>query len=186
MNAGNVEREVKLRFASPGAARTAILATEATPLKPRRLQDDRLLDTSDGQLRERRCVLRVRREGDTSVITFKGPTQPSRMKLRPEIETAVGDATRVLDILAELGFVAWFRYQKYREEFSAPGVVVALDETPVGTFVEVEGDERSIDRMASRLGRTSDDYLVKSYFVIFNEWRQQTGSNATDMVFDAS
>lgn len=186
MNGGNVEREVKLRFGSTQAARSAILAAQATPLRARRLQDDRLLDTADGQLRERRCVLRVRGEDDTSVVTFKGPVQPSRMKLRPETETAVGDAARMLDILAELGFVTWFRYQKYREEFAAPGVVVALDETPIGTFVELEGDEAAIDQMAWRLGRSGDDYLVKSYFVIFNEWRRQTGSTATDMVFDAS
>ena len=42
-----VEREVKLRFDSVEAARAAVLATGATPLLCRRLQEDSLLDTDD-------------------------------------------------------------------------------------------------------------------------------------------
>ena len=55
-----IEREVKLRFASPEDAREAILAAGATPLRSRRLQEDALLDTEDESLRRRRCVLRIR------------------------------------------------------------------------------------------------------------------------------
>ena len=62
MTTAMVEREIKLRFGSAEEARAAIVATGATPLLGRRLQEDALLDTDDEQLRRRRCVLRVRIE----------------------------------------------------------------------------------------------------------------------------
>ena len=57
-----LEREIKLRFPYVDAARAAVLAAGATPLRGRRLQEDALLDTSGDLLRTRRCVLRVRVE----------------------------------------------------------------------------------------------------------------------------
>src|SRR6478672_10857661 len=112
------EREVKLRFDSVEIARKAVLDTGASPLLCRRLQEDSLLDTDDEMLRRRRCVLRVRLENGKSRITFKGPVQPSVMKLRDEFETIVGDGTLLLRIFEEVGFHVWFRYEKYREEFA--------------------------------------------------------------------
>ena len=89
--ATTVEREIKLAFESAEAARAAVIAAGATPLLGRRLQEDALLDTADEQLRQRRCVLRVRVECGKSRLTFKGPVQPGIMKLREELETVVGD-----------------------------------------------------------------------------------------------
>jgi adenylate cyclase class IV len=107
-----LEREIKLRFDSAEDARAAILAAGATPLRGRRLQEDSLLDTDDEELRRRRCVLRVRVENGKSRITFKGPVQPSTMKLREEYETVVGDGEVLVRVSAELGHHVWFRYEK--------------------------------------------------------------------------
>src|SRR5439155_433617 len=107
----------KLRFDSADAARTAVIAAGAEPIRSRRLQEDCLLDTADETLRRRRCVLRVRMESGKSLLTYKGPVQPSDMPLREELETIVADGPLLLRILEELGLRVWFRYQKYREEF---------------------------------------------------------------------
>lgn len=186
MATGTIEREVKLRFADPEEARVAILAAGATPLHGRRLQEDCLLDTADGALRRRRCALRVRMEGCKSRITFKGPVEPSIMKLREELETVVGDGEVLLRILEEVGYTVWFRYQKYREEFSREEVIVAVDETPLGTFVEIEGTEHGITAMAEALGRTAADYVVDSYRTLFIRHCQEHGLTVADMVFDES
>src|SRR5262249_57136926 len=85
-----------------------------------------------------RCVLRVRIESGKSLLTFKGPVQPSTMKVRDEYETIVADGGVLLRVLQELGLHVWFRYEKYREEYAAEEVTIALDETPLGTFVEIE------------------------------------------------
>ena len=93
-------------------------------------------------------MLRVRNECGRSLLTFKGPVQPGPMKLREEHETVAADGDTLLHILEELGLRVWFRYEKYREEFSAEDVVIAIDETPVGTFVEIEGGEEHIHATA--------------------------------------
>ena len=93
------------------------------------------------------------------MLTYKGPVQPSAMKLREELETMVSDGDTLLQLLRELGYDVWFRYQRYREEFGADDVIVALDETPIGAFVEIEGGERGIRDMARALGRTPSDYV---------------------------
>jgi adenylate cyclase, class 2 len=179
-----VEREIKLRFATPEEARESILAAGATPLRGRRLQEDCLLDTADGLLQRARSVLRVRTEAGQSRLTFKGPVQPSTMKVREELETIVGDGAVLLRVLEELGFVVWFRYQKYREEFSKHDVIVAIDETPVGTFVELEGGERGIMLLADAIGRSPDDYLLDSYRGLFLKHCEERGLPPRDMVFD--
>ena len=179
-----IEREVKLRFANPDDARATILAAGATPLRSRRLQEDALLDTEDESLRRRRCVLRIRTESGKSLLTFKGPAQPADMRVRDELETIVADGPLLLRILEELGYSVWFRYQKFREEFVLDDVIVAVDETPVGTFVEIEGGDRGIAGMAVALGRNPSDYLLDSYRELFCQHCRQRGLPITDMLFD--
>jgi len=184
MSGTPLEREIKLRFGSAEEAREAVLSAGCTPLLGRRLQGDALLDADDERLRRRRCVLRVRVENGKSRVTFKGPVQPSAMKLREEQETLVGDGEVLLRIFEELGLHVWFRYEKYREEFAHEDVIVAVDETPVGVFVEIEGSESGIQTMAAALGRLPDDYILDSYRSIFLQHREAMGLTANDMVFE--
>jgi adenylate cyclase class 2 len=179
-----LEREVKLRFDSPEQAREAILAAGASPLRCRRLQEDCLLYTEDEMLRRRRCVLRIRTESGKSLMTYKGPVQPSRMKLRPEHETIISDGEVMLRVFEELGLHVWWRYEKYREEYSAEDVTIALDETPIGTFVEVEGGEHGILTMTEALGRSPADFVLDSYRGLFIKHRNEFGFAGNDMVFD--
>ena len=179
-----MEREIKLVFRDRDEAKAAILAAGATPLRGRRLQEDCLLDTPDEQLHRRRCVLRVRMECGKALLTFKGPVEASPMKLREELETVVGDGMLFLRVLEELGFCIWFRYQKYREEIAHEDVTVAIDETPVGTFVEIEGSERGIQDMAAALARKPSDYLLDSYRGLYVKHCERRGLPVTDMLFD--
>jgi adenylate cyclase class 2 len=178
-----VEREIKLRFDSVEQARAAIETAGATPRLGRRLQEDALLDDEAETLRRRGCALRIRSENGKSRITFKGPIQPSAMKLRDEFETVVGDGALLLRIFEELGFHVWFRYEKYREEYSHEDVIVAIDETPVGIFVEIEGSEQGISSMAEGLGRRPVDYVLDSYRSLFLKLRDACGLTGSDMLF---
>jgi adenylate cyclase class 2 len=179
-----LEREVKLRFRSAEEARDAVLALGATLVRERRFQDDALFDTEREDLRQRRCALRLRRDDTRSYVTFKGPVQPGSMKLREELETAVGDADIMRRVLEQLDLRVWFRYQKYREEYALDGVVVAIDETPIGTFVEVEGTEAGITAAAAALGRTTADYILDSYVGLFMKYREALGCRGAHMIFD--
>jgi len=186
-----LEREVKLLFPTTDAAREAVLAAGAVLADALRLQDDSLYDLPDETLRKKGCVVRIRTERwtdrpDTTTLTVKGPVQSSQMKLREEHETRVENAQALLQAFDALGMRVWFRYQKHREEFSRPGLVVAIDETPVGTYVELEGDEDAILAMATALGRTPADFIVDSYYRLFMKRRDEFGLAGPFMVFTPS
>ena len=177
------EREIKLRFDTASEARDKILALGATPLLGRRLQEDCLFDTEDERLRLQRSTLRVRSEGGKALLTLKGPVVPGLVKIREEFETVVADGAVLQTILEELGLHVWFRYEKYREEFSSDDVVIAIDETPVGVFVEIEGGEDAIHATAVALGRSPADYITDSYRFLFLQHRDANGLNGANMVF---
>ena len=105
------------------------------------------------------------------------------MKVREEIETSIGDADAVMAVLAQLGFGVWFRYEKYREEYAGDDVTVALDETPVGTFVELEGGEAAIHEWTRALGRTEADYVRDSYRGLFLQHKDKYGYETPHMFF---
>ncbi len=175
-----IEREIKLSFPSVADARAALAAAGVEAHAPRRLQDDRLYDTADNALFAGRSALRLRHEDGRALITFKGPVEAGVTKAREEIETAVGSHEAADTLLARLGFRAWWRYQKYREEFRAADVIAAIDETPAGVFVELEGDEAAIIALAARLGRGPSDFILESYRGI---WVKAHGPSAGDMLF---
>jgi adenylate cyclase class 2 len=116
-------------------------------------------------------------------LTFKGPVTPSAAKLREELETPVQDAAILVRILNELGFAVWFRYEKRREEFVGRDVLIAVDETPIGTFVEIEGSEEGIRSTAAALGRGEADYILDSYRRLFVDYCARRQRPATDMLF---
>ena len=183
-----LEREVKLLFPTAAAARAAVVALGAAPAHARRLQDDSLYDTPDETLRQKGCVVRIRTERwsggpDTTTLTVKGPVQPGEMKIREEHETRVEKGDAVTQAFDLLGLRPWFRYQKYREEFAANGVVIAIDETPVGTYVELEGDEAAIHAMTAALGRSPADFIVDSYYRLFMTRRSEVGIRGDHMLF---
>ncbi len=181
-----LEREIKLRFASAEAARSAIQQLGATSLRPRRLQADAVFDTPDRTLSSQGEVLRVRVEEGSDSVTFKHPAAHPTMKLREEFETEVGDGALLITILTKLGFEIVFRYEKYREEFAHDDVIVAIDETPVGTFVEIEGSDAGIMATAALLGRGPGDFVVDSYRALFVRACLESGVKPTDMVFPST
>ena len=183
-----LEREVKLLFPTPAAAREAVRSAGAVAARARRLQDDALFDLPDETLRKKGCVVRLRVERwsegpDTATLTVKGPVQSGPMKLREEHETRLENADALTRAFDALGMRAWFRYQKYREELSAPGVIVAIDETPVGTYVELEGDEDAILTMTTALGRSPAEFIVDSYYRLFMKRRDELELEGPYMLF---
>jgi adenylate cyclase class 2 len=162
-------------------ARARVLALGGTPRRARRLQRDVIVDTPDRALVARGCALRVRDDDGHAYLTFKGAVVPGPLKVREELETSAASAERLLEILAALGYAPVFRYEKYREELAVPGALVAIDETPIGTFLEIEGDADTIHDWARRLGFAPADYVTASYRSL---WVAAAGDGAGgDMVF---
>jgi adenylate cyclase class 2 len=178
-----LEREIKLPFDNVGAARAAVRTLGATPLRPRRLQSDVVFDSRDRAMSARGEVLRVRVEEGAHLMTHKRPVADATMKLREEIETSVGDGELFITILTKLGFIVSYRYEKYREEFALDDVVIAVDETPIGVFVEIEGTDTGIMAAATALGRGPDDFVTESYRTLFVQACIAGGVAPTNMIF---
>jgi adenylate cyclase class 2 len=152
---------------------------------------------------QRRKVAKDRpRPTNSAVLTFKGPvngaeaSKPERYKIREEHELRISNPEEMPKIFEALGLRPCFRYEKFRSTFSLPGMArlkVTLDETPIGLFVELEGERGEIDRAAGMLGFARSDYINKSYGALFMEDRGVAGptsgkepipsSGLTDMLF---
>ena len=79
----------------------------------------------------------------------------------------VSDAGTLRSILEALGFGVRFRYQKYREAYAWKDLEIVVDQTPFGTFFELEGDPDSIHEAAAAMGYDRDDYITDSYAALF-------------------
>jgi adenylate cyclase class 2 len=179
-----VETEMKLPVASLVAVRDRLTAVGAVRLHEAEFEDNQVLDDANGSLRSGGKLLRLRRTGALTIVTFKGPGSfAAGVKTRPEYETAVESADAALTIFAALGFAPVRRYQKRREEWSFVGVRVALDETPIGTFVEVEGEKERITEVAVRLGLDPADAVSGTYLDLWRLYRAVHPEAGEDMVF---
>src|SRR6266481_6103935 len=63
------------------------------------------------------------------------------------------------------------------------GLLIEVDETPIGTFVELEGDAAAIDRAAKELGYSPKEYVLKNYLVLYVEDCKKRGEQPKDMLF---
>jgi adenylate cyclase, class 2 len=137
-----------------------------------------------------------------TVLTFKRPPASSRSsseqmdasrghKVREEFEVDVSDAAALARIFEGLGMSGWFRYEKYRSTYRlaprarwAQGLLLELDETPIGTFLELEGPPEAIDRAARELGYSRHDYILKNYLTLYVEDCRRRGQEPRHMLFD--
>jgi adenylate cyclase class 2 len=179
-----VEREMKVPVAGLDPLRAALAELGARRLEPATFEDNLVLDDDAGTLVGAGRLLRLRRWGAVVTLTYKGPaTFVDGVKHRQELETTVDDLEATLAILATLGFSPVRRYQKRRELWHADTVHVALDETPIGCFVELEGDEATLRELASRLGLDPARAARGTYLDLWNEWRAHHPDAGPDMVF---
>jgi adenylate cyclase, class 2 len=162
------ETEVKVRLASPQEVRGKLEALGAVLVRERHLEDNELFDDANGSLRASGTLLRLRETPHGGSLTYKGPRlSAGAMKVREERETAVAAPEQVRAILRHLGYHPTFRYQKYRESWFYKEQEVEIDETPIGAFLEIEGDLAGIEAVAAELGFGPPDYVAESYVGLY-------------------
>jgi adenylate cyclase class 2 len=160
----NRENEIKLAFPSPELAVRQLIQAGARETHARAFEDNVLYDLPGHPLSSSERLLRLRSFDGDWVLTFKGPVLGEhRHKVRIEHELTIADPEALRSILAGLGFVPAYRYQKYRTTFALGEVEASVDETALGTFVELEGAPDDVDRAASDLGARPSDFIRLTY-----------------------
>jgi adenylate cyclase class 2 len=183
-----IETEIKFRVNDLDDFRRRLKSAGFHEETPRSFESNVLYDTADRALRAHTEILRIRSYAGKWTLTHKRmPAEPGneRHKQRIETETDIADGEALAEIFRALGFVAAFRYEKWRSEWSDGEGECVVDETPIGNYAELEGSSEWIDRIAERLGVDASEHITLSYGRLFDLWRQQHGSSAQDLTFAA-
>lgn len=167
--------------------------------KGRVLERNTLFDTPDADFRRRGRLLRLRVETPAgsamiaagragAILTSKQPAPASaeagyKQNLESEIAITVPD--RWLRKMRALGLRPAFRYEKFRTGFRLGRLHLDLDETPVGTFLELEGEPRRIDGAAHALGYSRRDYIRATYGDLYAADCLRRGKIPRAMLFGA-
>jgi len=163
-----LEIEVKIRIEDPQRVREKLLQSGSVLHKERHFEDNIIWDFPDKSLFNKKSVLRLRKSGEKAFLTFKGPQQKSRkFKVREEFETEVKNPKQTIKILQSLGYRIAFRYQKHRAVFHTKKLVICLDETRIGHFLELEGDRSDIVRFTEILGYSKREFIKTDYPELF-------------------
>jgi adenylate cyclase, class 2 len=189
VSATNLEIEVKIPFeAGPDAARERIEGAGYAQVESRTLESDTVFDRGQQELRAARQLLRLRRAGERTIVTYKGPPQPGPYKSREEIEFDISKAGAFTQVLDRLGYRPSFRYEKYRTKFARAGEpgIVSIDETPIGVFLELEGEPSWIDRAAAAMGFSRAEYSTASYASLYQKYLLDHPTAPQDMTLGKS
>jgi adenylate cyclase class 2 len=179
------EIEIKFRIKSMSAVVRSLKQAGFKCIMRSTHEMNSLYDLPGQKLRTRGDLLRLRKYGNSWILTHKAKGKAGRHKSRVELQTDIENGKQMDAILRALGFEPTFRYEKFRAEWSDGKGHVVLDKTPIGNFGEVEGPPRWIDRTASALGISRSDYITQTYAPMFFEWKRRTRSKATKMTFRA-
>lgn len=192
------ETEIKLRISDLPTLVRNLRHLRARCLG-RVLERNTLFDTPDSDLRRRSRLLRVRVETPApsglisagrrrAWITSKAPVAPLGRPLykeKLESECQIDAGCDWIGALRSVGFRPGFRYEKFRTSFRIGSLHLDLDETPVGTFLEIEGAPQAIDRLARALGFSPRDYIRGTYWDLYAADCRRRGEIPRNMLFAA-
>ncbi len=162
-----LEVEVKFYLSDANGTRARLLALGAVSLG-RIFETNICLEDKEKTFKARGVLLRLRKD-DKARLTFKSPPRNGdpQFKVYREIEVTVDDFGNCQALLEALGFFPERRYEKWRETFLYGDTKLLIDTTPVGVFLEIEGEKTNIRALADRLNLTWDHRILLNYLAIF-------------------
>jgi len=147
------------------------------------LEDNFVFDHKDQSFKKENKLFRLRKFGDKIILTLKTPAKNKEkfLKIRNEYEVVVSDFKQIKKIIKLLGFKKFFRYQKYRKIFKIDNNTICFDKTPIGNYIEIEGEKEFIFKTAKLLNKGKNDFILDTYLNLFRA-KDKNG----DMVFEKS
>ncbi len=107
-------------------------------------------DFPDGNIREQKDVLRLRKEGEETVLAYKKHIVQTKAKVMEECETLVSNLDNMKIILERLGLKVIKETRKFRTEYILGKTKIVIDDYQdalehIPVFIEIEAP--SIERM---------------------------------------
>ncbi len=155
-------------------------------LKQARIHETNIrFDTPNHDLHREQRVLRLRQD-DKVRMTYKDASKNEQGVLnRMEIEFVVEDFERAKRLLEALGYEKSLFYEKYRTTYELDNTYVMLDELPMGSFIEIEGESiDSIREIGRKLGLKWDTAISTSYSALFERVRKAKAAQIEDLSFE--
>lgn len=132
-----------------------------------------------GVLDERNAVLRLRKIGDVTLLTYKERVEneaESDFKHKIEFETTVADVDATENIIEKLGYRLSVVYEKHRKTWHLGNVEVVLDELPFGLYMEIEGTIEDIIEAEKLLGIEDLEPEARGYPRLTTKFGNQVGN----------
>ena len=155
-------------------------------LKQARIHETNIrFDTPNQDLHREQRVLRLRQD-DKVRMTYKDASKNEQGVLnRTEIEFVVEDFEKAKRLLEALGYEKSLFYEKYRTTYELDNTYVMLDELPMGSFIEIEGESiDSIREIGRKLGIKWDTAISTSYSALFERVRKVKAAQIKDLSFE--
>jgi adenylate cyclase class IV len=131
-----------------------------------------------------------------ATLVYKGPSHclqedATRRRSRERIKIAVGHPNKLAQILKRLGLRRVFCYQRYRTVYfgalrDGRTVLAKYDETPIGSFLKLDGPSDVVDGVARILGFRPEHFLRTSYVELQRAYCAARGKPFGDALFSAS
>ena len=137
-----------------------------------------MFDNADGLMERTDGRIRLRQHGDKITLSYKKPLPTDGYhKKEIEFETEVGNFAIIENILKMMEFLPTTSYEKYTThlKFKDSEAEIDLQKYPFATFLEIEGEEKEIEKVAKELDIDIKKALTKPVDTLFYEWREKRG-----------
>lgn len=136
-------------------------------------------DTPGAAIKQKGDVLRLRREGEITVLAYKQRVEQGAAKVMEEIETRVDNLENMRTILCLLGLKEVYVTRKFRSQYDWEDIHVVLDDyqdelADIPVFLEIEAPSlERIQWMVDRLGFQMSDTCNWSTYGVVRHYRQR-------------
>ncbi len=181
----NINREIEIKFKikTPNSIRR-ILKNQGAKFIGKAFEKTLRFDTPNDDLAKDKKFLRIK-TGFKNVITFKKKIASKKFKEREEIEFEIADPKKMRFILENLGFTKVRIMEKFREKWHLNNAEVVIDKLPMGNFIEIEGEEKSIRKVVNILGLNFEDRITATYWDLWKEYTERKGIKNENITFTA-
>jgi len=171
-----IELKFKIDNVSEMIRRLKEIGFFMSPFDFQKYQKTVMHDNADKIMQKKDCRLRVRTAGENNIeLSYKKPITREGIKKEIEYELIIDDddGEEFKKILKEMGFEPVSSYEKYRTTLTRNETKADIDEYPFANYLEIEGSEEEIKKVANELGLDMKDNLTESCDNLFAEWRKE-------------